>query len=152
MEKGRYKGFFQYYYEQYRISSGFEKTYFIIEVTEFDGHKFSGWIEDDMATGGMEGRGEVSGAIYSNGILFVKQMPFMGLLVKDNVTGQYQSRIDRTRKHMPIYYDGVEGGEDNYSGTWNFKYSILIHIILWLKGIKTGGTWEMHKEQEIKLT
>jgi hypothetical protein len=145
LEKAIYKGFFQFHHAAYGKLRGFEKTYFTICVTDFDGHKFNGWIEDDMLTGGMEGRGTVSGAIYSDGILFVKNMPYMGLLVKDG-NGSYSSKVDKTRKHMPIYYDGVEAENEQYKGTWNFKYGILVHIILWLKGIKTGGTWEMSKE------
>ena len=145
MEKGVvYKGFFQYDHAAYGKLRGIDKTYFTIEVTDFDGHKFNGWVEDDMLTGGMEGRGTVSGAIYSNGILFVKNMPFMGLLVKD-ANGNYSTKVDKTRKHKPIYYDGVEAGSDHYRGTWDFKYGILIHILLWIKGIKTGGKWEMSK-------
>jgi hypothetical protein len=148
MELGRYKGFYQFNNLKLRKASGFDKTYFIIQVTDFDGHKFKGWVEDDTATGGMEGRGTVTGAIYSDGIMFVKEMPFMSIYYRDSANGGYQTKVYRNRKHMPIYYDGVEAENDQYKGTWNFKYGILTAILLFLLGTKPGGTWEMAPVKE----
>jgi hypothetical protein len=146
MEKGRYYGFYKFDNDEIRKSSGFTKTNFTIEITKLEGEYFSGWVEDDISTGGMEGRGIISGYILRNRISFVKQMPHLTMLYKNKTTGKYERKIDTTRKHLPIYYEGTISGTDNYVGKWNFRYyNHLINILVMFKRIKTGGTWEMSK-------
>jgi hypothetical protein len=145
METGLYKGSYQFNNERIGRQRGFEKTYFTIVITDSDGHSFNGWVEDDLSTGGMEGRGTVSGKLYSDGIEFVKNMPYLSIIREDSATGEYGQMIDKTKKHEPIYYDGVEIENNHYGGKWAFKYGVLMQVAVWLMGAKMGGTWEMSK-------
>lgn len=145
MEIGVYNGFYQFDNQEYVRQTGFVKTYFTIAITDSVGHNFNGWVEDDLLSGGTEGRGTVSGKLYSNGIKFVKNMPYLSVITRDNNTGKYFRKVDKTKKHWPIYYDGVEIGSDNYRGSWVFKYGVLMRLLIWISGAKTGGTWEMSK-------
>lgn len=146
MEKGKYHGFYQLDDERYGKLRGFDKTYFTIEISDFDGLQFKGWVEDDISTGGMEGKGDISGEIIGSKIFFVKRMPYLGQLFEDKTSGGYGLKIDKTAKHPPIYYNGIETENNHYKGKYNFRYfGINIRILIWLKRIKTGGTWEMTK-------
>ena len=131
MEKGKYHGFYQYDDKKHEKLREFDKTYFTIEITNSNGKQFNGWVEDDILTGGMEGKGAISGEIKQNRIYFVKQMPYQGLFLKDTIAEKYQLEIDKTRKHPPVYYEGNAINTNNYKGKWNFRfYNHLVNIII----------------------
>jgi hypothetical protein len=72
---GHWKGHYTFEKEQIQKMIGFEKTYFEITIEKFDGVNFSGTVNDDIATGGMEETGKIIGKVENNKISFQKLMP-----------------------------------------------------------------------------
>ncbi|HTA27754.1 MAG TPA: hypothetical protein VK809_08195 [Bacteroidia bacterium] len=144
---GKYKGYYKY--DNYKFQK-FDKTYFTIEITHSDVEKnFYGCVEDDLSSGGMPGIGDIHGSLKEGKILFIKSMPYQGVFIESDSSGRYELQMDKSKRHQPIYYEGKTLPNGKYGGKWNFRHNGMItQIIIWLKGIKTGGTWEMSKVKE----
>ena len=113
-------------------------TKFILEITEFDGKRFSGFVEDDLESGGTKGRGEISGEIVNGKVNFIKQMPIATYHLKD------EGRIEENKPHRKIYYSGILK-ENTIQGSWRFKFGFgrIKGRIAFFPASK--GIWEMRK-------
>ena len=134
---GKYKGFYKYDKQKIQKSISHGVTFFFLEITETNGDKFIGTVEDDKNTGGTPGTGVISGELIGDKISFIKQMPIASFVAN----GQMKT-FDK--KHPKIYYEGVKIDE-KFIGTWKIKFGLLMVGLLFLLGAKTTGTWEMEK-------
>src|SRR3569833_385539 len=102
IEKGKWEGTYSYNNRVHQELKGVEGTKFEINITALDNGNFTGTVQDDLATGGTEGIGEITGHVNGNQIHFVKQMPVMTVLaLRDG------SRKTYNKKHRKIYYKGT---------------------------------------------
>ncbi len=139
IQKGKWTGYYSFNNEQINRIRGFEKTFFEIEIMSINESTFAGKIQDDTATGGTEGIGEISGKIIHNKIHFVKLMPVLTLLTDRNGT-----RKTFNKKHRPIYYTGqLSNDGQTASGTWRFKLGVIWTGIFPILVKPSKGTWSM---------
>lgn len=139
---GHWSGFFKFNNQNMTKARGFERTFFDLEIVSINGNEFSGRVQDDKATGGMEGLGEVVGRIEGDRIEFVKTMPKMTLIVDQKGT-----RKTLDKKHRPIYYSGqISNDGQSAKGTWRFKFGIIWMGIIPMPMPRSSGTWEMTKK------
>jgi hypothetical protein len=137
--KGKWKGSYTFSDNRVNIARGFDHTLFEIEITSIDGNRFSGIVQDDLATGGMEGVGTIVGSINEDTLRFVKQMPVMSLLM--NSQGL---RKTLPKKHRPIYYTGTISQEGtSVEGTWKFKPGIVWMGLFPMPMVSSKGSWSM---------
>lgn len=134
----------QYSFNNLKITKarGFEKTNFEIEILTIKNNSFTGTVQDDLLTGGMEGVGEIKGAVKGNRIDFVKLMPIMTLIVVKNGTRQTYNK-----KHRPIFYTGLFSSDgQTVSGTWRFKLGVIWFGIVPILRLPSNGTWTMKRK------
>jgi hypothetical protein len=135
--KGHYKGYYEYDKHGIQKNVPHGVTFFFVDITETDGKKFTGTIQDDIFTGGTPGIGTISGELKGDKITFIKQMPVATFLVD----GQMKN-FDKN--HPEIYYTGIRT-ERKFAGTWKIKFGFFRVGLLLLLGARTTGTWEMEK-------
>lgn len=148
IEKGTWTGSYRFSDPKINKIRGFEQTNFVIQIREVDGESFSGTVEDDLSTGGMEGVGEIHGKVIGDRIEFVKQMPRMTLLVDKNGTRKTQNK-----KHRLLYYSGqFSADKKEIKGAWKFKPGFIWYGIIPIPVGSTKGTWTMDlKEEPVKF-
>ena len=78
---GHWSGYYKFDKEDIQEKIGFASTNFEIEITKTDKQNFTGNVQDDMSTGGTEGIGEITGKVSGEKIKFIKQMPFLTLIL-----------------------------------------------------------------------
>jgi hypothetical protein len=145
LKTGTWIGYYQYNNVKMEQRRGVEQTGFTIEILTISNDEFTGTVTDDLATGGMNGVGTITGKIIANGITFVKQMPKMLLIHPD---GHHE---ERTEAHQPLYYTGVfEDDGRTVSGEWTFKTSFFLKIFLYIIGMSgaNSGTWSMRMSED----
>lgn len=137
--KGKWEG--QYWFTDNVPNSMLNQlTKFELEIDTFNQSKFSGWVKDDLETGGTKGIGTVTGKIKGDRIQFVKQMP-----VRTYILGE-DEKVEEEKPHRPIYYSGTINYKTNkINGTWRFKMGLGF-----IKGgvafyRATKGEWNMKK-------
>jgi hypothetical protein len=144
--KGKWKGSYTFSDNRVNKARGFDNTLFEIEITSVDGNQFSGIVQDDQTTGGMEGIGTIKGTLDEGTIHFVKQMPVMTLLM--NKAGQ---RKTLPKKHRPIYYTGtISEDGTSIAGTWKFKPGIVWMGLFPMPMVTSKGTWSMRMAEASK--
>ena len=114
-------------------------TKFKIEIIEFDGNHFSGTVQDDIETGGMNGVGKIVGFIKNGKVEFVKEMPLQTIYTP------YGSKIEEDKPHRKIYYSG-EIMDNKIEGLWRFKFGkgkVNNRLVIFPR---SKGTWEMKKD------
>ena len=136
MQIGQWTGFYSFSNSKINKMRGFEKTSFDIQILECIDNKFKGTVQDDLATGGAEGTGDIIGQIQKDRIDFVKSLPVLTLIIDKKGT-----RKTLNQKHPPIYYTGILSKDKHTAtGTWRFKFGIvwlgIIPMPIWpYKGI-----------------
>lgn len=145
---GNWKGFYRFDDKRFQEATGFEATGFEIAIDQFDGKNFSGKVNDDEQTGGMEGTGEIIGKVENNQIYFEKKMPKNCTLYLDG------NKRYSEKKHPTLYYSGQlsEDGK-KIEGTWKFnkRLAFLLYVIpvIYRPG---KGTWNMELKTILLLT
>lgn len=140
LEIGTWVGFYQFDSETMLKRNGFERTGFTIEILTIIKDEFAGRVQDDLATGGMNGIGTITGKISGNSITFVKLMPKMLVIHPD---GHHE---ERNKPHQPLYYSGIFAADSKtISGEWHFKTPFLMKMFLSVIGMGSAnsGTWTM---------
>lgn len=136
---GIWQGRYKYDNRVLQQKTGVNGTNFTIVITDTDSQHFSGTVQDDLATGGTEGIGEITGSLNGTEVEFIKQMPVMTTF--DGRTGERQTQ---NKKHPKIYYNGTLSNDGKLiTGHWKFKPNFLVVAIMFLLGIKNSGTWVM---------
>jgi hypothetical protein len=141
---GHWKGYYKFEKERIQKMIGFEKTYFEITIEKFDGINFSGSVNDDITTGGMEETGKIIGKVEKDKISFQKLMPLNDQI---NLKGE---RIKTNQKHPTLYYSGTfSENKTAIVGTWKFKRRIeFIFGIIPIPFNPGNGFWEMNFSSE----
>lgn len=136
---GTWQGYYQYNNSLHQKAVGFDKTFFSITISSFDGNKFSGIVNDDVKSGGMEETGEITGEIKEGTVHFKKLMPRKSLLYSNG------KQIYSNKKHPPLYYTGsYSTDKKTLSGEWKFKISIVFLFGLIPLPYRGGrGRWTM---------
>jgi hypothetical protein len=132
---GSWKGYYKFENNRTQKLIGFEKTDFEIIIEKFDGINFSGIVNDDVKSGGMEETGEIIGKIENNKISFEKLMP------KHNQINSKGERRNIEGKHPILYYIGtLSEDKTEIIGTWKFKKKLayLFGIIPALRSLPTS--------------
>lgn len=138
---GTWKGYYKYNSEWAEEATGFEKTGFTITIDSFDGTTFQGTVNDDTATGGMEGTGKIMGSLNGAIISFRKFMPEGSLLDADG------KHIYTGKKHDTLYYSGKLLKEGQFVGRWKFRVKITLFFGFVPMPYSPGsGTWYMTKQ------
>lgn len=138
---GNWKGYYSFENTKINEIRGFEKTNFDVEIVQMQGNSFTGKVRDDLATGGTEGVGEITGVMNENRVEFVKKMPVLTLLIDRKGT-----RKTLNKKHTPIYYTGeFSTDKKQISGTWKFKFGFIWMGLLPIPVIPSKGTWCMRR-------
>jgi len=135
--KGKYKGYYKYDNPKAQKQIKHEKTFFNIEITEFDNGKILGFVEDDIETGGTPGKGVIKGKKNGNEFFFIKEMPTAAFLIN----GEMKTY---DKKHPKIYYKGIVN-DNKIEGEWKIKLGFFMSGLMILLGTKTTGTWMMEK-------
>ena len=136
---GTWVGNYRFNNDTHQKLIGFEKTFFEIIITASDGRKFSGTVQDDLSTGGTEGKGIIEGEINGSRVTFIKKMPVLTFL--NPKTGK---RITRRKSHSLIMYLGtLSEDKKSISGDWKFKNRIYWYGLFPIITSKSSGTWEM---------
>jgi hypothetical protein len=139
IKKGSWKGLYKYNNKVHLELKGVEGTKFEIDITKIDNDHFTGTVQDDLATGGTEGVGEISGHVTSNQVYFVKQMPVLTTLNPRDGT-----RKTFNKKHRKIYYTGTFSDDGKtISGEWKFKAGFTLVGLLLIIGSANKGIWTM---------
>lgn len=139
IETGKWSGYYSFSDKEVSRIRGFEKTNFEIEILSVRDNAFTGHVQDDKKTGGMEGVGEISGMVHGDKVEFVKRMPVMTLLVDRNGT-----KKTLPKKHRPIYYSGQFAADrKSISGTWRFKFGFIWMGFLPVPVRPSKGIWSM---------
>jgi hypothetical protein len=139
IQAGNWSGYYSFFDPAMNKIRGFEKTNFDIQILTIKDNKFTGKIQDDLATGGTEGVGEIIGQINGDKVEFVKKMPVLTLLVDKNGT-----RKTYNKKHRPIYYTGqVSSDKQTVTGTWKFKFGFVWLGIIPVPVRASKGNWTM---------
>ena len=137
--QGIWKGTYTFYDKRVNLARGFGHTAFVIEITALNGNQFTGTVQDDSETGGMEGVGTIHGNFDGKSIRFVKQMPVMTLLMNDQGL-----RKKLPKKHRPIYYSGtISADYKSIEGVWKFKSGIVWMGLFPMPMVTSKGTWSM---------
>ena len=138
---GTWKGLYKYDDKNIPKITGFEFTYFTIQITEFDGRSFNGIVTDDAETGGMHGTGTIDGNVDLSNIYFEKRMEIRYTI----------NTITKTRKisnaaHPIIVYKG-ELNVDQTAGRGTWKIRSKIRLLWGFIPVRLGGTgtWQMTK-------
>ena len=136
---GNWSGTYQHESKRIPEERRKQRTKFKINIIDFDGVRFSGEIEEETESGGMQGVGKIEGRIIDNKITFVKMMPFQTLYMPDGTRTQIQNR------HRNIYYSGIVSG-DSIHGVWKLKFGVRLikNKIAIFYPIK--GNWEMRRK------
>ena len=136
---GNWSGTYQHESKRIPEERRKQRTKFKINIIDFDGVRFSGEIEEETESGGMQGVGKIEGRIIDNKITFVKMMPFQTLYMPDGTRTQLQNR------HRDIYYSGIVSG-DSIHGVWKLKFGVRLikNKIAIFYPIK--GNWEMRRK------
>ncbi len=140
--QGKWVGWYTYNSKKINSVRSIERTFFTINIDTISGHNFSGVVEDDEQTFGLEGTGSITGKTEKTSIQFIKKMPFRTTLINGKRV------VDKTKKHPNVYYNGAAISDNHFKGEWRFKLGFtfigkLPAIILPIK-----GTWEMKREAE----
>jgi hypothetical protein len=140
--KGNWGGYYKHESELIPEERRNQHTHFKITIDRFDGKIFSGTVEDDAATGGTPGVGEIKGVKDGLQIAFIKKMPVETILLPNG------ERITRNRKHPTIYYSGTISHKESYmTGTWKFKSGWIWFGILPVPRAPISGIWKMYKTE-----
>lgn len=134
---GEYKGYYKYDNPKVQKQIKHDKTFFYIEITEFENGQIQGFVEDDIDTGGTPGKGIIKGEKNGGEIYFIKEMPTAAFLVN----GEMKTY---DKKHPKIYYKGIMNS-DKIEGDWKIKFGFFMSGLMILLGAKTTGTWMMEK-------
>lgn len=136
---GTWQGYYQYNNQFQQKAVGFDKTFFTITINAFDGNKFSGIVNDDIKSGGMEGTGEITGEIKDGQVHFQKFMPREQMLYPNG------EHVYSDKKHPTLYYTGSFSADKKMlSGEWKFKKSFVYLFGLIPLPYRGGrGTWSM---------
>lgn len=136
--KGSWQGYYQFDNKAHESMRGHKQTYFGIDIVNVYGNQFSGTVQDDLASGGTEGIGEITGTVDGSRVEFVKQMPVMTVLRADG------TRQTFNKKHRKIYYSGeLSADGKSISGQWRFKFGFLWIGIIPIPMESSKGTWAM---------
>lgn len=119
------------------------ETIFKVEIIEFDGKNFSGTVQDDLETGGMNGVGKIVGKVKNGMVEFVKEMPIRTVYMPDG------SKIEEDKPHRKIYYSG-KILENQIEGVWRFKFGIGKVNNRLVIFPTSKGTWKMKKDVSIE--
>jgi hypothetical protein len=138
MMEGIYTGFYKYDSERIQQKLGRSQTFFDLEISEVDGDKFGGTVQEESV--GQPGPGTITGELKGNHISFVKQMDIACAITPDGGQKTYNS------KHPKIFYDGVLLPDGKYVGNWKIKFGFLFIGILPIPIPTTSGTWEMRRK------
>ncbi|MGN6421508.1 MAG: hypothetical protein ACTHMC_28600 [Pseudobacter sp.] len=140
MKIGIWTGFYSFSDGEINKIRGFLNTNFDIQILTFNDNEFTGTVQDDLATGGTEGIGEIHGKIQGNRVDFVKIMPVMTLIVDRKGT-----RKTLKKKHRPIFYTGnlSENGH-TVTGTWKIKFGFVWLGIIPVPIRASRGVWTMN--------
>src|SRR4051794_16560300 len=106
---GKWNGHYQYENKNLQKALGFERTFFQINISKFDGKKFTGTVADDLGSGGTEGIGVIEGELIDGDIRFVKKMPVQ--TIRNPFTGE---RTTSNKPHPPIFYKGRRSYDGKY--------------------------------------
>lgn len=136
---GKWTGFYSFSEDKINKMRGFEKTSFDLQILSLRENTFIGKVQDDLASGGAEGIGEVVGQLQGDRIDFVKKLPVMTLIVDRKGTTKTFNQ-----KHPPIYYTGrLSNDGHSAEGTWRFKFGIVWLGIIPLPIMPCKGIWSM---------
>ncbi|TFF36326.1 hypothetical protein [Mucilaginibacter psychrotolerans] len=136
--KGNWQGYYQFDNKRHESMRGHKHTYFGIAIVNIADNRFSGTVQDDLASGGTEGIGEITGTVDGDEVEFIKQMPVMTVLRADG------TRQTFNKKHRKIYYAGKLSADGmSISGQWRFKFGFLWIGIIPIPMPPTSGTWTM---------
>ena len=137
---GNWKGYYNFENERIQKLIGFEKTNFEILIENYDGINFSGIVNDDVKTGGMEETGKIIGKIENTNISFEKLMP------KHNQINSNGDRKNVEGKHPTLYYFGtLSENKTEIIGTWKFKKRIgFLFGIIPIYFRPGNGSWKMN--------
>jgi len=145
---GIWKGQYKYDDKLHQKLKGIDSTNFEIIVTSTANERFNGTVQDDLATGGTEGIGEIVGKVSGDKIEFIKQMPVMTLVVDKKGT-----RKTFNKKQRKIYYTGTFSDDRKIiSGEWKFKFGFIWIGIIPIPVQATKGIWTMRLAEEVKST
>lgn len=136
---GTWKGKYRYNLKQIPKLND-KEVGFLLKITEFDGEKFIGTVQDDDQDLGTKGIGNIEGKINGNHIEFIKQMPIRSMMLKNGKKIEAENK-----KHHPIYYTGASNMKDSYSGQWKIKAGISFTNMIFYISFGTKGTWEITK-------
>ncbi|MEM6802389.1 MAG: hypothetical protein AAF696_13350 [Bacteroidota bacterium] len=141
MLKGSWKGYYQFTTTWVSEEIRKRKTACNLQILQVDGSYFSGTVEDDLDTGGMEGQGAIKGELEGRDISFVKEMPIQTFMSEDGSLKQAKGR------HPKIYYSGkIDERGTKMSGSWRIKIGLRWQGLVPLIIVPTEGLWEMKKE------
>jgi hypothetical protein len=113
-----------------------------------DKDNFLGKVQDDLATGGTEGVGQIKGKVQGDKVEFIKQMPIMTLAI-----GKSRKRKTLNKKHRNIYYSGTfSSDKKSISGRWRFKFGFIWLGLLPVPVTPTTGTWTMKLKEYSQQT
>lgn len=136
---GQWTGFYSFSDIEVNKIRGFEKTNFDIQILSINENKFTGTVQDDLATGGTEGIGEIFGQIHGDRIEFVKRMPVMTLIVDRKGT-----KKTLNKKHRPIFYSGrISNDGHTVTGTWELKSGFVWFGLIPVPVRRSTGVWSM---------
>lgn len=136
---GTWKGKYKYNLKQNSKFNN-KEVQFLLEITEFDGEKFIGTVQDEDTEFGTKGQGIIEGKLNGDHIEFIKQMPVRTMLLKNG------KKIEaKNKKHHPIYYTGTSNMKDSFSGQWKIKAGISFTNMILYISFGTKGTWEITK-------
>lgn len=136
---GNWTGTYKYEGKRIPHESRERETIFHIKIQEFDGTIFSGIVQDDPATGGMQGIGLIHGQMKKGQIKFVKEMPIQTVYMPDG------SKIEENKPHRKIYYSGSIFGNEA-QGIWKFKFGFGMVNNRLVIFPRSKGAWSMKKD------
>lgn len=143
--RGVWKGTYTYNIPEEHKDERLQQVRFTIRITDVQGQNFTGTVEDDLATGGTPGTGQITGHFTEREIWFDKNMPVYAYIDREGKRVQ-----DAGKKHPVIAYEGQFGGGKQYcAGTWRFKKKTLIWrgiIPFWVS--RGTGRFAMNKVTE----
>ncbi|WP_298900261.1 hypothetical protein [uncultured Psychroserpens sp.] len=94
---------------------------FTLTIDTVKNNKFSGTVEDDLATGGTPGTGIVKGTYREDIIRFTKNMP-----IKASFDTAGNHHLDQSKKHPTLFYTGeFSRSKQTITGTWKFKKKLF---------------------------
>ena len=142
---GQWTGHYSFEDERINKIRGFDKTFFEMEILAVNENEFTGKIQDDLSSGGMEGVGDIKGKIMGDRIDFVKSMPVMTLLMDKKGTIKTFNK-----KHHPIYYTGQFSNDGlTVSGTWRIKFGFIWIGLLPIPFMPSKGIWSMTRKKRL---